>query len=168
MSEKLINIGKIINTHGLKGELKILPLTDFPERFFKMDKVLVNHAGKLETYELENVREFKNLMIIKFAGIDDINQAQLLKNAVLQITEAELTKLPEHTYFVFQLEGLDVYSIDGGSLGKIHQVITTGANDVWAVQDDTGREILIPAIKQVIKSVDLATGKVIVELPEGL
>ncbi|MDA8211105.1 MAG: ribosome maturation factor RimM [Clostridia bacterium] len=168
MAERLINIGKIVNTHGIKGELRVVPLTDFPERFFKMKQVLVNNGGKLQTYRIQNVREYKNLLIIKFAEIDDMNAALLLKNAFLQVTGAELTKLPEHTYYIFQLEGLEVFTVDGGSLGKLHEVITTGANDVWAVRDEAGREILVPAIKQVIKSVDLDAGKVIVDLPEGL
>lgn len=164
----MINIGKIVNTHGIKGELKVLPLTDFPERFFKMKQVLVNKGGKLETYRMQNVREYKNMFIIKFAGIDDMNAALSLKNAFLQITEAELTKLPEDTYYIFQLKGLAVFTVDGLSLGKLHEVITTGANDVWAVREESGKEILIPAIKQVIKSVDPDAGRVIVDLPEGL
>jgi 16S rRNA processing protein RimM len=168
MMEKLFNIGKIVNAHGIKGELRVLPLTDFPERFFTMDQVLVNRDGKLDTYKIQSVREARNLLLIKFAGIEDMNSALLLKNALLQVTQDQLTKLPEHTYFVHQLEGLEVFTVEGTNLGKIHQVLTTGANDVWVVQDAAAQEILIPAIKQVIKAVDIAGGQVVVELLEGL
>ncbi|MFZ3170461.1 MAG: ribosome maturation factor RimM [Carboxydocellales bacterium] len=166
--EKLFNIGKIVNAHGIKGELRVLPLTDFPERFFTMDQVLVNRDGKLDTYKIQSVREARNLLLIKFAGIEDMNSALLLKNALLQITQDQLAKLPEHTYFVHQLEGLEVFTVEGTNLGKIHQVLTTGANDVWVVRDAAAQEILIPAIKQVVKAVDIAGGQVVVELLEGL
>jgi 16S rRNA processing protein RimM len=168
MMEKLFNIGKIVNAHGIKGELRVLPLTDFPERFFTMDQVLVNRDGKLDTYKIQSVREARNLLLIKFVGIEDMNSALLLKNALLQVTQDQLTKLPEHTYFVHQLEGLEVFTVEGTNLGKIHQVLTTGANDVWVVRDAAAQEILIPAIKQVIKAVDIAGGQVVVELLEGL
>ncbi len=168
MTERYINIGKIVNTQGIKGEVRVIPLTDYPERFLRMDKVLVNNRGNLKTYQIEKVREHKKFFIIKFTEIADMDAAILLKNSLLQVPESELTKLPANTYYIFQLEGLAVFTAEGLRLGTLQEVISTGANDVWVVKSEAGQEVLIPAIKQVVKSVDLESRKVIVELPEGL
>lgn len=168
MPEKMFNIGKIVNTQGIKGEVRVVPLTDFPERFFGMKEILVLQQGQLSAYHPEQVREHKNFILIKFAEVPDMNAAEQLKGALLQVPESELADLPEGYYYLHQLEGLEVRSVDGTSLGAIKEILAAGANDVWVVRDSGGKEIMIPAVKPFIKSVDVAAGYVLVELPEGL
>lgn len=163
-----INIGKIVNAQATKGEVRVVPLTDFPERFFKMKEALVNNKGKLTTYHIERAWEHKTFIILKFAEVTDMNGALALKNTFIQIPESQLMKLAPNNYYIHQLEGLQVYTEDGLLLGKLQEVISTGANDVWVVGNQEGKEILLPAIKQVIKQVDIAVGRVVVVLPEGL
>jgi len=163
-----ISIGRILKPLGVRGEVKILPLTDFPERFSAMEKVLLDLGGRFETRFVEKVASRGRFIAMKLSGIDDINAALALKDALLKITREELVPLPEGEYYVFDLIGLDVYTTAGRHLGKVKDVLQTGANDVYVVEGDVHRELLIPALKQVVLSIDQAAGKIVVELPAGL
>jgi len=163
-----VTIGKILKPQGVRGEVKILPLTDFPERFAGMEKVLLDLDGRWATYGVEKVAALGRFIVMKLAGVNDMDAAAALRNALLKVTRAELAPLPAGHYYIFDLIGLDVYTVTGRHLGQIKDVLQTGANDVYVVAGNSPRDLLIPALKQVVLSIDRAAGKVVVELPAGL
>ena len=163
-----LEIGQIVNTSGLKGLVKVMPFTDDITRFEKLKKILIDKNGTLVEYEIEEVRYHKNMVILKLKGIDDINQAEKLRNLYVKINRKDAVKLPKDSYFIVDLLGLEVYNVQNELLGKVYDIFPTGSNDVYVVKDDKGKQILIPALKTVIKDIDFEKKKIIVELPEGL
>ena len=155
MTDKM-ELGKIVNTFGLKGELKVYPYVDYIP---KVKKVYIN--GK--PVEIERARNQKSIVVIKLKGIDTIEQAEELKNVMLEMDRIDAPKLPKGTYYVNDLIGFDVYTDEGELLGKLDDIFTTGANDVYQVG-----KILLPAIKDVIKQIDTENKKIIVHLLKGL
>jgi 16S rRNA processing protein RimM len=158
-----ITIGEIMGAWGLKGEIRIRVLTDFPERFCPGGSFLIEGVP----YTIEGVKSSKDGLILKLAGIESPEEAQKLRHLALEIPESELAPLPEGSFYHFQIVGLDVYSTDGVKLGSVKQVLTTGSNDVYVVET-TGKEILIPAVADVVTNIDLAAGRMTVEIIEGL
>jgi 16S rRNA processing protein RimM len=167
MPEDFISIGKIVNTHGHRGEVRVLPLTDFPERFIETDRVQVSTAAGRITLAIENARPHQKFFVVKFKEVQDMNAALALKGGLLQITRDELMELPEGTFYIFDIVGLSVYDSAGAFLGKVSDIIKTGANDVYVVETGS-KPILVPALKQVVKEINLAGQRMVVELPEGL
>lgn len=163
-----LEVGKIINTHGIKGELKVVPLTDYPERFEELDKIYIDYKNELTRFDIEQVKYLKNTVLLKLKGIDDMTQAEKYKNCLIKIDRTNARKLPEGSFFICDLTGLDVRTMDGKPLGKLSSVFQTGSNDVFVVNGEDNREVLIPALKSVVKKVDLKEGVILVELPEGL
>lgn len=170
-----ITIGQIINTHGNRGELKIRPITDDASRFEELKTIYaIDPANEKKTDRMEDrrpltiqtVRFHKNMVLITFKEIADMNQAEAVKGYYLQLPESELKPLPEGRYYIYQLEGLKVYEGDQ-CYGTLVEVLQPGSNDVYVVRDDQ-REILVPALKTVIQKVDLAAGRMDVILPPGL
>ena len=155
MSKKY-EIGKIVNTFGIKGEIKIYPYVDYimDLKFFYVDD---------NKMEIEKCRTQKNLVIVKIKGIDDINVVEKLKGKIASVYEEDLPSLPEGTYYIKDLIGLDVITEDGRELGKLDDVIQTGANDVYNVNG-----ILLPVIDEVVKKIDLENHKIVVHLIDGL
>lgn len=155
MSKKF-EIGKIVNTFGIKGEIKIYPYVDYimDLKFFYVDD---------NKMEIEKCRTQKNLVIVKIKGIDDINVVEKLKGKIASVFEEDLPSLPEGTYYIKDLIGLDVITDDGRELGKLDDVIQTGANDVYNVNG-----ILLPVIDEVVKKIDLENHKIVVHLIDGL
>lgn len=168
MTEQYITVGEIVNTQGVRGEVRVLPTTDFPERFVQDKKITLFLKGQRSDYTIEKVWPHKKFIIIKFAETPDMTAAEKLKGGLLQVTPEELMPLPEGNYYIFQIVGLRVMDENGQELGKIVQVIQTGANDVYVVKREEGKDILIPAIRSVVKKIDVSGGKMEVELPEGL
>lgn len=166
--DDLISIGRIVGTFSYDGTLKVYPLTDFPERFNKMKKVRLERCGKLQEYTVEWTRPHKELYLIKLQGVDSMEKAGEFKHAQLVIEQDELISLPEGEYYHFQLEGLQVIDDERGLLGELTEVLGTGANDVYVVKTAQHGEVLIPAIKDVILSVDLAAGEMRIHLLPGL
>lgn len=164
MSE-YIQVGKIINTHGIKGEVKVLPLTDDMKRFEELSTVYIEDAEK--EFKIENVWYKKNFVILKFKNFDNINDVLNLKNKFILIHEDDAIQLEEDTYFIFQLIGIKVYTVEGIKLGEVTDVLQPGANDVYVVKEGR-KEYLIPAIKNVIKEVDIENKKMIIDPIEGL
>lgn len=162
-------IGIITNTHGVKGEVKVLPLTDDPKRYDLLKEVYIeNTQNKRTLYKIESVRYFKQFVLITFNGIDTMDKAQLLKDSKIIINRKDAVELPEDTYFIADLIDCSVYE-DDIYLGKVYDVISTGSNDVYVVKDsESNKEILVPAIADVVKNVDVKTGRIDVELSEGL
>lgn len=165
---QLIAVGKVVGTRGYRGEVRVLPLTDFPERFARMENVYLAKNGRLERRAIEKVYTYKKFVIVKFAGVSDMDAAAGLKDTLLMVTREELVPLPEDAYYIFEIIGLEVYTAEGRFLGRVQDVLQTGANDVYVVEGASPRPLLVPALKKVVRAVDLEHGKMIVELPEGL
>lgn len=167
MAEEYIRIGKILNTQGHRGAVRVLPLTDYPERFTKMRRVLISIKGSRREYSIEEAYPHKKFFIVKFKEVADMNAAEELKGGLLEVARDQLVPLPEDSFYIFDIVGLGVYDPGGQRLGEITEVIQTGANDVYVVETG-GRPLLIPALKQVVREIDLTGGRMVVELPEGL
>ena len=162
--DKYIEIGKIVNTYGIKGQLKIVPYTDNIKRFEKLKKIYINE----KEYLIENVKYIKNIVILKLQGINTIEQAEEYRNLYMYIDRKDAIKLPKDTYFIRDLIGIEVYTNDGEKLGRIDDIFKTGSNDVYVVRNSLGKQILLPAISSVIEKIDLENKKVIVNLIKGL
>lgn len=153
---ELMEIGKVVNTFGIKGELKILPYVKY---FEDLNRINI----KNNTYEIERMRKQKNLFIVKLKGFDDINQIEDLKDYNVFIEEQDKPELQQGEYYIKDLIGFEVYTDEGKLLGKLDDVFNTGANDIYQVG-----EILLPAIKDVVKQVDTKNKKIIVHILKGL
>jgi 16S rRNA processing protein RimM len=166
--EQMFTIGKIVNTHGVKGELRILPTTDDVKRFSKLKTVYVQQK-EMKTYEIDTIRYHKNFVLLKFKGIESINDAEVLKNATIKIDRKDSLPLGTDEYYISDLYDLNVETEEGRYLGELKEILYTGSNDVYSVvHPETKKEILIPAIKQCILKVDLQNRCLIVHLLEGL
>lgn len=168
MNSNYFTIGKIVNTQGIKGEVRVIPYTDNPERFKILDWVYVDKKGIITKYEIQNVRYHKQFVLLKFKGIDDMTSAERLKNSDLKIDEKDALPLEEDEYYIRDLYDMKVETQEGELLGEIKDIIFTGANDVYVVKNGEEKEILIPAIKKCILNVDVENRKMIVKLMEGL
>ncbi len=162
----MIDVGKIVAAHGIKGEVKVISLSSNPHRFKKGGKMELSVSG--ETVTINSCRSHKELLILGFEEIKDRNQAEDLCGSFLRIQESAVGKLKKDEYYFFQLENLPVITIDGVILGTMKDMTSQGANDVYRVDRGGGDYLLLPALKSVIKEVDLAAGKIIVALPPGL
>jgi 16S rRNA processing protein RimM len=163
----MIRVGKITNTHGHKGAIKVQPLTDYPERFEELENLFLVDGDNKERFTITSIKYQKNNLILEIKEIKDMNQAELYKGKFLFIEEKDARPLPEGRYYIFQLVGLDVYENDT-LLGKISEVIQTGSNDVYIVKRGEGeKDLLIPVLKKVVKNIDLENKKMQVELLEG-
>ena len=160
---EFIVIGEVLGAWGLKGEIRIRVLTDFPERFCQGGSFLIEGVP----YIIEGVKSSKDALILKLAGVDSSEEAWKLRHLALEIPEDEKFPLPEGVFYHYQIIGLDVYSTEGVRLGKVGQVLSTASNDVYVVKT-TGKEILIPAVADVVKNIDMAAGRMTVEIIEGL
>jgi 16S rRNA processing protein RimM len=163
----LIAVGEIIKAQGIKGELKTIPLTDNLKRFDQIRRMFFKSAAGLIELKLEGYRVFKEFVLLKFAGIDDLTVAANLGRGLLLIPRDERPALPEGRFYLDEIVGLQVFTVAGEYLGDVDQVLQTGANDVYSVRQQS-RQLLVPALKSVIRRVDLPLGRMIVELPEGL
>jgi len=166
--QKYFEVGQIVNTFGVKGLVKVKPFTDDVERFEELKKVYICKKEKLEEVEIEEVKYHKDMVLLKIKGIDNMNEAEKLKGLYLKIDRKNAKKLPKDTYFIADLLGLDVYSDEDKYLGKVDDIFPTGANDVYVVKDENGKQLLLPGISDVIKEIDLEKEKIIVHLLKGL
>ncbi len=166
--QKYFEVGQIVNTFGVKGMLKVKPFTDDVERFEELKKVYICKKEKLEEVEIEEVKYHKDMVLLKVKGIDDMNEAEKVKGLYLKIDRKNAKKLPKDTYFIADLLGLEVYSDKEELLGKVEDIFRTGANDVYVVKDEKGKQLLLPGIPEVIKEIDLEKEKIIVHLLKGL
>lgn len=166
--QQYLEIGKIVNTHGVKGDVKVISLTDNPERYNDLKWVFIDKKTQLEKYHIEHIKFFKQSVIIKFAGINDMNSAESLIGLFLKVDRKNSVKLPEGSYLICDLIDCEVFDVNSKKLGILKDVLKTGSNDVYVVEDDGGKQILIPALKSVVKEVCVEEGRIIVLLPEGL
>ena len=166
--ENYFVVGNIVNTQGIKGEVRLMPAVDDVERFKLLDRIFVDRKGSITEYEIENVRFHKQFVLLKLKGIDDMTSAEKLKGTVAKITEDMALPCEEDEYYIRDLYDMEVVTDEGEKLGSISDIIFTGANDVYAVKSDDGKEILIPAIKDCILNVDVENKIMTVKLLEGL
>ncbi|MFN8458040.1 MAG: ribosome maturation factor RimM [Anaerolineae bacterium] len=164
---RYLAIGKIIRAHGLRGELSVAVLTEFPERFDTTEWVYLGNEAEATAYRLVSYRWHQENVLLTLAGVTDRTQAEALRGQFVQIPVAEAAVLPEGSYYLYQLIGLNVQTTTGEFLGTISNILETGANDVYVVEHN-GREILLPAIPEVVKSIDLPQGMMVIELINGL
>ena len=153
--EDLLQVGVITSTHGVRGEVKVFPTTDDPARFKKLKQVILDTGKEQIDLEIAGVKFFKNMVILKFKGIDNINDVEKYRQKGLFVTREHAVKLKKDEYFIANLIGLQVTSDEGEALGEISDVLQTGANDVYVIKTPEGEEILLPAIKDCVKAVDI-------------
>lgn len=163
-----IEIGQIVNTNGLKGVVKVNHFTDDISKFEDLKYVYIQLKNELKKVKIEQVRYNKNQVLLKLEGIDSIEEAEKYRNFYLKTEKESQEDLGEDTYYIVDLIGLDVYSDKNEYLGKIEDVFPTGSNDVYVVKDNLGKQILIPAIADVVKEVDLKNKKMTINLIPGL
>ncbi|MFR1972731.1 MAG: ribosome maturation factor RimM [Clostridia bacterium] len=166
--EKYLEIGQIVNTFGIKGQVKIVPFTDDITRFDELKEIYVEKKNELKLFQIEQVNYKKNMVILKLKGIETVEEAEKLRNCYLKIDRKDAKKLPKDTYFIVDLLGLNVYTDEGKLLGKVDDIYNAGSSDIYVVKDELGKQILLPAIKDVLKEVDLENQKIIVHLIKGL
>lgn len=166
--ENYFVVGNIVNTQGIKGEVRLMPTVDDTERFKLLDKIYVDRKGNITEYEIESVRFHKQFVLLKLKGVDDMTSAEKLKGTVAKITEDMAVPCSEDEYYIRDLYDMKVVTDEGEELGVISDVLFTGANDVYVVKPSQGRDILIPAIKDCILSVDIENNVMTVRLLEGL
>jgi 16S rRNA processing protein RimM len=160
-------IGKIVAPLGLHGELKVLSLTDIPNRFANVGKVYL--GPQRLPYAVTAVRPYKgDVVVLKLVGIDDITAADLLRNCDLAIPLDKLAQLPPDSYYQHDILGLQVRTVRGREVGEVVDIIVTGSNDVYVIKSADGREVLVPAVKEVIKQIDLGSHMMYIEPMDGM
>ena len=166
--EDFFQVGIITTTHGVRGEVKVFPTTDDAKRFKRLKDVILDTGKERITLEIEHVKFFKQFVILKFKGIDDMNQAEKYRKASLLVTRQNAVRLGRDEYFVADLMGLRVEDEDGTEIGVLQSVMETGANDVYVILLNDGRELLLPAIRQCVLAVDVEAGFIRIHILEGL
>lgn len=166
--EDLLQVGVITTTHGIRGEVKVFPTTDDAHRFDYLESVLLDTGKELCELEIERVKYFKQYVILKFRDVDNINDIEPYKGKSLYVTREFAVPLEENEYYIADLIGMEVYLEEGDYFGTLMDVMETGANDVYVVHIESGKEVLIPAIKDCIKEVDVENGKMVIHLLKGL
>ncbi len=166
--QEYFEIGQIVNTHGIKGFVKVVPFTDNIKRFEELENVYIDFKGNLILMTIDEVLYSKGNVLLKFKEAPDINMVEKYKNSILKIPRKNAVKLPKDTYFIADLIGLEVYTEEGKLLGKVDDIFKTGSNDVYVVKSEDGKQTLLPAIGEVIKNIDLKSNKIIVNLLKGL
>ena len=164
----ILQVGAVTSTHGLAGEVKVFPTTDDPKRFKKLKQVLLDTGKDMLPLGVEHVKFFKNMVILKFKGYDRIEDIMGFKGKNLYVTRENAVRLKKDEYFIADLIGMKVYTEDEAYLGELTEVITTGANDVYTVHMENGKDVLIPAIGQCILNVDVEHETMQVHMLEGL
>ncbi len=164
-----VEVGIIINTFGVKGEVKVMPITDDPAVFSEFKTVFISKpGGESSEFEIRKSRPHKKWAILRIKGIDSRNQAAKLKDSSVYVAKNELSELEQDTYYERDLVGMEVYDLRGEFIGVISDILKTKANDIYQVRREGGLEILIPAIKDVIKTVDVASNRMVIDPIQGL
>ena len=166
--EEMLRVGVITTTHGVRGEVKVYPTTDDAERFLELEEIWLDTGKERLPLKIQNVKFFKNMVILKFEGYDDINAVQAWRQKDLLVTREQAVELQEDEYFIGDLIGLHVEDEEGNALGVLRDVLETGANDVYLVSRPGEKDLMLPAIKDCIRKVDLEAGIMRVRVLPGL
>lgn len=165
------NVGKIVNTHGIRGEVRVMSRTDFPEERFAVGTKLglfKPDAKKPIMVTIASHRQHKNFELVTFEGHLNVNDVEGYKESYLRISENDLTELEDHAYYHHEILGCTVFTTEGAELGIVSEILETGANDVWEVKPKSGKNHYIPYIEEVVKEVDIDEKRIIIEAMEGL
>lgn len=167
---EFLNVGKIVNTHGIRGEVRVISQTDFPEERYRKGQRLTLFRENKAPLELTVAghRKHKNFDLLTFEGYPTINDVEPLRDGILKVSKDELSELTENEYYYHEIIGLTVIDEQARELGKIKEILSPGANDVWVVQRKGKKDALIPYIESVVRQIDLDKGEVHIEIPEGL
>lgn len=169
MEEKMYNVGKIVNTHGIRGEVKVVRITDFEERFHEGNTVYaVKNNGEMIELVIDGHRKHKGFDLLHFEGKNNINDVEHLKGCYLKITESQQTDLGENEFYYHEIIGCSVFTTSGEKIGVVKEILSPGANDVWVTKRPKGKDVLIPYIEDVVKEVNIEDKKITIELMEGL
>lgn len=160
-------VGKVVNTHGVKGELKVMPMTSDLSRFEYLYFVTVKQDGEYREYRVKNCRLHKKFVLVSLNGVENMNEAEKFKGLELLVHRRHAKPLDEDEFYICDIIGMEVYEGDT-LLGILTDVLETGSNDVYVITDSNKKEILIPAIKSVVEKVDLENMRMHVKIPEGL
>lgn len=164
-----VSVGLVTSPHGVRGEVRVKPLTDFPNRLGETESFHIHQDGERRSVRVEAAREHsRGLYVLKLVGVDDRDEAERLRGAELQVARSETVPLPDGTYYIFDLIGARVETPDGEALGTLVDVLTPGVHDVYVVRPLHGKELLIPAVKHVVRQVDPGEGRIVVAPPPGL
>lgn len=166
--EQLLQVGVITQTHGVRGEVKVFPTTDDPQRFKQLKHVVLDTGKETLPLEIQSVKFFKQFVILKFKGIDNINDIERYKRCPLLVEREDAVELEEDEYFIADMIGMEVVTEDGESFGTLKDVMETGANDVYVIGSSEHGEVLVPAIRECILDVDIKERKMKIHLMEGL
>lgn len=166
--EDMLQVGVITQTHGVRGEVKVFPTTDDVNRFKKLKQVILDTGKETMPLEIQSVKFFKQFVILKFKGIDNINDIEKYKRCSLYVTREHAVPLEEDEYFIADMIGMEVCTEDGNIFGTLKDVIETGTNDVYVIESAEHGEVLVPAIKECIRSVDIEKGQMMIHLMDGL
>lgn len=166
--DDLIKVGIITNTHGLRGEVKVFPTTDDARRFLDLEEIILDTGKEKRKLAIERVKFFKNMVILKFKGIDNIDDVQKFRQKELLVTREQAVPLGEDEYFIADLIGLKAVSDEGEELGEITDVLQSAANDVYVIRKKGAEDLLLPAIKDCVKNVDIEAGEITLHLLPGL
>jgi|SRR5690625_3555663 len=169
MNNRMFNIGKIVNTHGIRGEVKVVRITDFDDRFEPGNIIFAEMKNKDPIQlAIESHRIHKGFDLLKFQNCDNINDIEYLKGVYLKIEENQLTELGENEYYYHEIIGCNVFTLSDKKIGTVKEILSPGANDVWVVKQPNGKEVLIPYIEDVVKEIHIEKHKIIIEPMEGL
>ena len=168
MKKERLEVGQIVNTFGIKGFVKIYPYVDDITRFDNLKKVHIKSKNNDEELQIEEVKYQKNMVLVKFKGIETVENAEKLRNSFVEIDRADAIPLEEGQYFIADLLGLDVFLDTGEKLGVLEDIYNTGSSDIYVVKNELGKQFLLPYIDEVIKQINLEEGKIIVHIIEGL
>ena len=165
--EQFLQVGVISSTHGIRGEVKVFPTTDDPARFKKLKIVLLDTGKELTELEVQSIKFFKQFVILKFRGIDNINDIEIYKGKSLLVPREDAVELEENEYYIADLIGMEVVT-DEGEFGILRDVMETGANEVYIIDSKEHGEVLIPAIRDCILDVDVENRRMKIRLMDGL
>ena len=168
MNDEFITIGKVVSTQSNKGEVNVFSLTDSTDRFKKLDTVFLRNSNSRTKFNIEKIRIKENTVILKLKDIENIQEAKIIVGSFLEVERENAVKLPKDTYFLFEIIGLEVYDENNIFLGKVENVISTGSNDVYIVKDKNKKELSIPAIREVVKNIDLEKKRITIKMVDGL
>ena len=168
MKQEYFEIGQIVNHFGIKGMVKVNPFTDDISQFEKLKSILLVKDGKLSEVEIEETKYSKNQVLLKLKGIDTVEEAEKYRGCYLKIARSNSKKLPKDTYFIADLLGLTVYTDENILLGKVEDIYNSGANDIYVIKSEDGKQILLPGTKEVIKQSDLEQERITVHIIKGL
>ncbi|KAB8138715.1 ribosome maturation factor RimM [Gracilibacillus oryzae] len=170
MENQYLKVGKIVNTHGIKGEIKVVRITDFENRFEIGTTLYIKQNGtnKLMEVEVDGHRQHKQFDLLHLKGFNNINDVEKYKGSLLVIAKDQLEELEENEFYYFEIIGCDVYTMEEEYVGSVKEILSPAANDVWVIKPENGKDILIPYIESIVKEVNISEKKIIIEPMEGL